>query len=69
MRDAAGAGWGELDSQALSKTCRAVCGRVYLWVADPRQVPFLCSCKAKVTQGAGAEPSAIIFSSSPKAIQ
>jgi hypothetical protein len=35
---------------------RAACGGVfveraspayYLWVADPRQVPFLCSCKEK----------------------
>jgi hypothetical protein len=35
---------------ALSRApdfCRAACGRVYLWVADPRQVPFLCSCKEK----------------------
>ena len=27
--------------------CRAACGRVYLWVADPRQVTFLCLSKEK----------------------
>jgi len=26
---------------------RATCGRVYLWVADPRQVTFLCLSKEK----------------------
>jgi hypothetical protein len=27
--------------------CRIAFGDAYLWVADPRQVPFLCSYKEK----------------------